>query len=179
MKIKLMLSLISLLIINLNASSQIAKLISDFKPAYISGKGIKYISDGEYLVSNLKPDDKAKGHRILILFKVLTGEEQDMPTTDFNNAIADVGLSTLFEKNINTDLSLISLKIGSYRSYLVFNQSKKSYKFTLKGLFKTATKTATNNFDGGIYGYHCRIVNYSTIPYFYTVSSVTEIPTIF
>ena len=176
-KIKLTFSL--LILINFTAYSQIATLVNNFKPAYTSGKVNQYINDGEYLLSSLKPEEKKQGERILTLFKVLTGEIQDMPTLDFNMAMYDVGLSSLIEKNINPDLTIISIKAGTYKSYLVFNRSKKNFKFSLKGSYKTASKSSANNFDGGIFAKACRIVTYTTTPYVYTLVSVSELPTYF
>lgn len=178
MKSKLTLIII-LVLIKTSSFAQLSTLISNFKPAYAKGDVKNYINDGEYIVSNLGSEEKSQGQRILTLFKVLTGNKQDLTTTDFNKAMSEIGLSSLIEKNINPDLTLISVKWGAYKSYLVFNQSKKLYKFSLKGLFKTVGHTASNNFDGGIYEYHCRIVTYSTSAYSYTVASVKEIPTIF
>lgn len=179
MKLKLTLTILSLLFISVNSLAQLSTLINSFKTAYAKGDVNGYINNGEYIVSSLSPEEKHKGQRILTLFKVLTGKEQDMSTSDFNKAMYDVDLSSTLERNINSDLALINIKLGAYRSHLVFNQSKKLYKFRLKGIFKTATQNATNNFDGGIYEHHCRIVNYTTTPYNYSVVSVTEIPTIF
>ena len=180
LKLKLIaLTIISLLLINVNSSAQIATLVSDFKSAYISGNASTYINNGEAIVLSLKPEEKKQGQRILTLFKVLTGQAQDMPAIDFNNAMYDVGLSSIIEKNINSDLALISFKWGVYKSYLVFNQSKKNYKFSLKGAYKTANRSFTNNFDGGIFAKACRIVAYTTTPYVYRVASVTELPSFF
>ena len=178
-RVKLICSLSFLIFISVNSFAQVATLISNFKQAYTSGDSKNYISSGDDIVSSLKPDEKKQGQRILTLFKVLTGNQQDMPIVDFNNATYDVGLSSIIEKNINADLTLISIKLGSYRSYLVFNQGKKNYKFSLKGSYKLATKSFSNNFDGGIYAKACRIITYSTTPYIYSVSSVTELPSLF
>lgn len=179
MKLKLTLSIFSLLFISVNSFAQLSTLINDFIPAYAEGDVNGYISNGEHIVSSLIPVEKPKGQRILMLFKVLTGKEQDMTTGDFDNAMSELGLSSILEKHMNSDLALISIKLGAYRSYLVFNRSKKLYKFKLKGMFKTATQNATNNFDGGIYEHRCRIVNYTTTPFHYSVVSVAEIPAIF
>jgi len=179
MKPKLTLIIFFLLFINARSFAQLSTLINNFKSAYAKGDVKNYINDGEYLVSNLRPEEKSKGQRILTLFKVLTGTEQDMSTTDFNNASYDVRINCVLEKDINSNLSLISFKLGAYHSFMIFNQGKKSYKFSLKGIFRTARKSATNNFDGGVYDYHCRIVSYTTTPYTYTVTSVTELPSLF
>jgi hypothetical protein len=179
MKLKLTLTIFSLLIFNAYSFAQLSTLINNFKPAYTSSDVSNYVYNGEEIVANLKPEEKAKGERILTLFKVLTGKEQDMTTVNFNKAIYEVGLSALLEKNINSDLSLISIRSGAYRSYLIFNSSKKSYKFSLQGLFKTSSNKAKQNFDGGVFDYHCRIVAYTTTPYVYTATSVTELPSVF
>lgn len=179
MKIKLTLALFTLLIVSLSSRAQLSTLINNFKPAYAKGDVKNYIRDAEYLISNLQPEERNAGKRILNLFKVLTSNEQDITIIDFNKAMYEVGMSSILLKNINADLTLISISEGTYRSYMVLNQSKKLYKFSLKGLFKTNTRTNTNNFDGGIYEYRCRIVQYTTISYTYSVASVSEIPTVF
>lgn len=179
MKTKLTLILIALITVRTSSFSQVSTLINNFKPAYAKGDVKGFISEGENIVSSLSPQEKSKGQRILTLFKVLIGKEQDITTVDFNKAMNEVGLSSTIIKNLNTDLTLIGVTEGSHRSYLVFNQSKKLYKFSLKGFFKTRTQTYTNNFDGGIYEYRCRIVQYTTTPYIYSLASVSEIPTIF
>lgn len=179
MKSKLTLTLIILITICVSSFAQVSTLINNFKSAYAKGDVRGFISDAENIVSNLNPQEKSKGLRILNLFKVLTGKEQDITTVDFNKAMNEVGLNSTIIKDLNSDLTLIDVKEGAYRSYLVFNQSKKLYKFSLKGFFKTRTQTYTNNFDGGIYEYRCRIVQYTTTPYTYSLASVSEIPTIF
>ena len=179
MKIKLSLTIIILLIFNANSFAQMATLIENFKPAFSKGAVDWYINEANYLVDNLIAEEKPKGERILTLFKVLTGREQDMATTAFNKAMYDVDLTGVLEKDLNTDLTLLRIKIGKFSSHVVYNNGKKYYKFSLKGLFKTPTRSATNKFDGGIMGYRCRSVNYGDTPYRYSVVSVAEIPTPF
>lgn len=179
MNLKLKLTVLFLITISASSFAQISTLIDNFKPAYLSGKPSEYIEEAENIVRNLNAQDKTKGKRILTLFKVLTGEQQDMNTSDFYSALTDVALSVVREKNLNSDLSLNCIKFGGYRSYLVFNQSKKSYRFLLKGTFRTATKSAVQNFEGGVAGNNCRVISYTATPFTYSVISLTEIASVF
>ena len=99
-----------------------------------------------------------------------------MNTIDFSHAIRQVGLSYDQILAMNTDLILIHVSSGDKNSYLVFNKSKKMYKFSLQGSGKDLASSYTQNFDGGIFEYHYRIITYETRKYKYSLKSIEEIP---
>ncbi len=179
MNIKLSLTVFFLILLSESSFAQLAKLIDNFKPAYSAGNTDNYIDEAKYLVDALSAEEKSKGERILSLFKVLTGEQQDMPISSFNKAMHEVGLSAVIEKNINTDLTLLSISLGKFSSRMAFNEGKKTYRFTLDGFYKSATRSGSTKFEGGIGSYRCRIIDYSDRSYRYTVKSLVEIPSIF
>lgn len=167
--------LILVLLISLSctkAFSQVSSLINNFKDDYINGDIENYIDEGERIVDRLELEEKNYGKRVLDLFKLLTGQQQSMSNGEFNKAMRDLGMSTFVHRTINSNLSLIYLKIGSKRSYLVYNNSPKSYMFKFKGVYQTSTSTDSNNFDGGIFGNNVRIIKYTSIPYNYSIVSV-------
>ncbi|TDO19351.1 hypothetical protein [Pedobacter duraquae] len=70
--------------ISASCFGQISTLIDNFKPAYANKDILDYITNSKNQYQLLRPEEKAKGQRILNLFKVLTGSVQDIPIIDFN-----------------------------------------------------------------------------------------------
>lgn len=176
---KKLLILISLILICVAQSfAQIEVLVDNFKTAYSSGNINEFLKQSEYLVSNLKSPEKSKSERIITLFKVLTNKEQSMGILDFNYAMKDVGLNYSVQKEMNSGLSFILVKYGDYGSSLVLNKSKNMYKFTLNGTARVANKMHSNTFNGGVFEYHCRGINYGKVLYSYIVKSIEEIPSL-
>lgn len=179
MKVKIIFTVVFLSLGYATAFAQVSTMISNFKIAYVNGDIDNYIDESERIVNGLTSEEKSRGQCILDLFKLLTGKQQDMSNTEFNKALSDVGIGTILEKNINNHLILIYFNAGAKRTYLVFNQGAKGYRFKLNGIYHSSTGNSSNSFDGGISALHVRSIQYTTTPYKYQVISVTEIPSIF
>jgi len=179
MKVKILFTVVFLSLGYATAFAQFSTIISNFKIAYVNGDIDNYIHESERIVDGLTQEEKNRGQRILELFKLLTGKQQYMSNTEFNKALSDVGIGTILEKNINNHLTLIYFNAGTKRTYMVLNQSSKSYKFELKGTYRSSKGNYSNSFDGGIFEHHVRLIQYTSTPYIYSIISVKEIPSIF